>query len=130
MMKTTKKSVKLGNLLAKPWDVIVCPNQHPCFLAVKMIYDRTPVESEAFIGIGGMKQPAPHTLVSDTKCLVCGKEVFTDETGVIRLRVLNRENQDEEIAQDETTGANISDSSLYKPKSLFATILRILSICP
>ena len=93
-MATTK--TRKGTLLAKAWDVVVCRNNHPCFITTKEIRSGELVSSKAFLAIGEMKQPQEGQAIDDTRCPDCQEPVFTSaDTDLVTINV--RRNQDEEI---------------------------------
>jgi hypothetical protein len=81
-----KRVEEPGSLLAKPWDVVVCKNNHPCLIALKEIRIGDPISERAFLAIGETVQPRERTLVRDTKCPDCQEPVFVGEGGMVTVR--------------------------------------------
>ena len=89
----TTKTCK-GTLLAKAWDVVVCRNNHPCFITTKEIRSGELVSIKAFLAIGEMKQPQGNQAMNDTRCPDCQEPVFKGvDTNLATINV--RRNQDE-----------------------------------
>jgi hypothetical protein len=63
-------------LLAKAWDVVVCPNKHPCLLVLKEVRVGDPITEKAFRTLGKMKLERGQRL-SATNCPECGECLFT-----------------------------------------------------
>jgi hypothetical protein len=66
-------------ILAKPWDVIVCENNHACLLVLRMIRGGDPIRADDFCAIGRMQQPQQGQEIVDTRCPECGKCLFNEE---------------------------------------------------
>lgn len=73
-------------ILAKPWDVIVCRNDHPCLIALKTIREHELATPTAFRAIGEVRQPGLGEPILDCKCAVCGEPVFVND-GKLTFRV-------------------------------------------
>jgi hypothetical protein len=63
-------------ILAVPWDVIVCPNNHPCYLAVKTVRWGDDIKVDQFWAIGGNRQPTVGETLLSYQCKICGERTF------------------------------------------------------
>jgi len=76
------EEAKEWRILAKPWDVIVCRNDHPCLIALKTIRKYEPTDATAFRAIGGTRQPRNGNQINDCRCWFCGEPVFVNNGGL------------------------------------------------
>ncbi len=91
MTKLSKMETFPDNVLANPWDVIVCANNHPCLLVLRQVRAGDPITQYAFRALGKMKQPTQGQLISETLCPECGDCLFKTGSKVFKLQ--KRENQ-------------------------------------
>jgi len=92
------EEAQLLQLLAKPWDIVVCRNDHPCLIALKTVRKYEPTDATAFRAIGETRQPENGDRISDCRCPFCGEPVFfrfVNEGTAIGFRVRKQEEQQE-----------------------------------
>ena len=91
MAAGTEEGTQMKQVLAEPWDVIICPNDHPCFLALREICAGELMGGEAFRAIGKQEPIVSGRLVSWAVCAECGRPVFiwvSSIAGYWRIRTL------------------------------------------
>lgn len=68
--------MKKQKLMAKAWEVVTCPNNHPCFILTKEIRSGDTIGSGCFYALGNILQPHKGDHLRSILCPVCHVTVF------------------------------------------------------
>ena len=63
-------------LMAKAFDVMTCPDNHPVYLLVSKVYAGDMFNSGKFVPLNGSKTPAGYATTGEYVCPICKKEIF------------------------------------------------------
>ena len=74
-------------LMAKAWEIITCPSNHPCYMLVSDVWTGSKASGMHTSPLNECERLHPGTLPSHIKCPTCKEPVFQALDGTINFYV-------------------------------------------